>query len=211
MIGPIDAHADLPSKRKEAMSGTNGGTLFGFVTGVLTSSVVAAIITQLFSRSRDRSVGQQRIMEFLAERRTALANSSELLATIGLLEREAAGGHLAHEAGGDASKRPKPGEMRNLPGFLEPIGIYLEFHPYTFQQAYKFFAEEVELCANSHYLWLKDDLQPSQDEHYSTSPYWTSFRHFVANTRQNLAEQRLPPAKRAAHRLARRVLNWLEA
>jgi hypothetical protein len=142
-------------------------------------------------------------MEFLTERRQELSNNPDLLATIGFLERETAG---------DASNPPfKPGKMRDLPGFLEPIGVYLEFNPDAFQRAYQVFAKEVELCASSHYLWLNDDLQPSQGEHYSTSPYWMSFRQFVANTRQNLAEQLLPPAKRVAHRLARRVLNWLEA
>jgi hypothetical protein len=180
------------------MSGTNDGTLLGFLTGVFTSSVVAAIVTQLFGRSRDRSLGQQKIMEFLTQRRQELSEKPDLLATIGFLERE---------TGGDASNPPsKPGKMRDLPGFLEPIGVYLEFNPDTFQRAYQVFAKEVDLCANSRYLWLNDDCQPSQSEHYSTSPYWTSFRQFVANTRQNLAEQRLPPAKRVAHRLARRVL-----
>jgi hypothetical protein len=201
---PIDAHADLPSNRRDAMSGTNGGTLFGFLTGVLTSSAVAAIVTQLFGRSKDRSLGRQKIMEFLTERRQELSKTPDLLATIAFLERETRG---------DASNPPfKPGKMRELPGFLEPIGVYLEFNPDAFQRAYQVFAKEVGLCANSHYLWLKDDdLQPSQDEHYSTSPYWTSFRQFVANTRQNLAEQRLPPVKRVVHRLAGRVLNRLAA
>ena len=185
------------------MSGTNVGTLLGFLTGVLTSGAVAAIVTQFFTRSRDRNLAQQKIMEFLTGERQKLSDKSELLETIGLLERETRG---------DALKPPPtPGKMRELPGFLEPIGVYLEFNPYSFPRAYQVFAKEVELCANSRYLWLKDDLQPSEDEHYSTSPYWTSFRQFVANTRQNLAEQQLPPAKRVAHRLARRVLNWLEA
>ena len=164
------------------MSATNGGTLFGFLTGVLTSTAVAAIITQLFGRSKDRSVARQRIMEFLTERRQELANSPDLLAVIGFLEREVKG---------DASNPPfKPGKMRDLPGFLEPIGVYLEFNPDAFQRAYQVFAKDVELCAKSNYIWLTDDLHPSQDEHYSKSPYWTSFRQFVANTRENLAEQR---------------------
>jgi hypothetical protein len=186
------------------MSGTNDGTLFGFLTGVLTSSVVAAIVTQLFGRSRDRSLGQQKIMEFLTQRRQELSNNPDLLTTKGFLERE---------TGGNASNPPfKPGKMRDLPGFLEPIGVYLEFNPDAFQRAYQVFAKEVELCAKSDYLWLgDDDLQPDQGEHYKTSPYWTPFRQFVANTRQSPAEQRLPPAKRVAHRLARRVLNWLQA
>jgi hypothetical protein len=100
---------------------------------------------------------------------------------------------------------------RELPSFLEPTGVYLEFNPAAFRRAYQVFAKEVEFCANSHYLWMNDDLQPSQSEHYSTSPYWTSFRQFVANTRQTLAEQPLPPAKRVAHQLARHVLKWLES
>ncbi len=53
--------------------------------------------------------------------------------------------------------------MCDLPGFLEPIGVYLEFNPDAFQRAYQVFAKEVELCANSHYVWLSDDLQPSQE------------------------------------------------
>ena len=185
------------------MSGTNGGTLLGFLTGFLTSSVVAAIITLLFGIYRDRSAGRQKIMEHLTERRQELSkNRSDLLATIGFLERE---------AGGDASDPPfPPRKMRDLPGFLEPIGVFLEFNPDAFQRAYQVFAKEVELCANSQYIWLNDDLSPSEGEHYSTSPYWTSFRQFVANTRENLAEQRLPRVKRVVHRVARRVLYWLE-
>jgi hypothetical protein len=183
------------------MPGANGDTLFGFLSGILTSGFVAAIVTQLFSQSRDRSLGQQRIMEFLAEKRRALSDSPDLLKTIAFLERET----------GDTANPPSdPRTMRQLPAFLEPIGIYLEFNPDAFRRAYQVFAREVELCAGSQYLWLKDDLQPCKTEHYSTSPYWTSFRQLVANTRQSVAEQRLPRAQRFAHRLARHVLSWLE-
>ncbi len=91
------------------MSGTNGDPLLGFLTGVLTSGVIAAIVTQLFGRSRDRSLGQQKIMEFLTERRQELSNNPDLLATIGFLERE---------TGGDASNPPfKPGRCVTYQAF----------------------------------------------------------------------------------------------
>jgi hypothetical protein len=184
------------------VSGASGGTLWGFLTGVLTSGAVAAIITQLFGRSKERSLGRQKIMEFLTVKRQGLANNPELLAIIEFLERE---------KGGDASNPPcKPRQMRELPSFLEPIGVYLEYNPEAFQGAYQVFAKEVELCANSEYIWLNDDLSPSERENYKSSSYWASFRQFIVRTRENLAEQRLPRTKRAAHRLARRFLSWLE-
>jgi hypothetical protein len=170
-------------------------TLWGFLTGVLTSGAVAAIITQSFGRSRDRSIGRQKIMEFLIEKRQQLDKNSDLLKIIELLRREKEG---------DAPTPPlSPTQMRELPSFLEPIGIYLRYNPDAFQRAYQVFADEVELCAKSRYMWLDDD--------YISSPYWTSFKQFVANTEENLAEQKLPRTRRVAHQLARRFLNWLEA
>jgi hypothetical protein len=197
------------------VSGASDGPFLGFLGGVLTSGAVAAIITQFFTRSRERAVSRQKIMEFLTERRQQLATNTELLAIIELLERE----RLEREKGGktiELLNREKEGDtytptrMRKLPAFLEPIGVYLEYNPEAFQRAYQVFAREVGLCANSEYLWLTDDLQPSMREHYKSSPYWTSFRQFVVRTEEILAEQRLPRAKKAVHQLVRRLLSWLE-
>jgi len=176
----------------------------GFLAGILTSGVAAAFVTQLFGKAKERGAARQKIMEFLIERRKELSANPELLGAVAFLEQE------AH---GNATNPPSnPGKMRELPGFLEPIGVYLEYNPDVFRRAYQVFSKEVELCASSRYLWLSDDgLQESQNEHYSTSPYWPSFRQFVASNRRNLAELQLPPAKRLAHEIARRALQLLEA
>jgi hypothetical protein len=106
-------------------------------------------------------------MEFLIERRQTLNKDPDLLTTRGYLE---------HEAASNAGEPPfDPYKMRQLPGFLEPIGIYLRYNPSRFPEAYQVFAREVHLCAGSKYLWTGDD--------YRTSPYWVAFKDFVDDTK----------------------------
>lgn len=173
------------------------------ISTILTSGLIGSVITHLFNRSKDRSLGRQKIMEFLAQKRNDLSDDPSLLETIAFLEKEA--------AGDDSNPPTVPHRMRELPGFLEPIGIYLEYNPDAFERAYLVFAREVKLCENSVYLWLRDDLSVCKDEHYTASPYWSAFHQFVVSTNQILAGRQLRPAKRVAHKLARRVVGWLEA
>src|SRR5437016_1171924 len=60
------------------------------VGSLLGSSVVAAVINQFWGARRERelahAVGRAKIMEFLTERRQALAEDADLLAIIGFLK-----------------------------------------------------------------------------------------------------------------------------
>jgi hypothetical protein len=108
------------------------------------------------------------------ERRQELDNRPDLLTVIGFLKRE-----QELKANNDRPKLPEGldgGKLRDLPGFLEPIGTYLEYNPATFRKAYGFFAEEVALCANSELMW-------ADDKKYDESVYWRSFNRFVNATK----------------------------
>jgi hypothetical protein len=132
-------------------------------------------LTTLTAWARDRTAAKQKIMDFLMERRLELDDRPELLMIVGLLKQE-------REA--RQENRPLPtipeglsGEkLRNLPGFLESIGTFLEYNPASFRKAYGFFSEEVLLCAESSLLW-------EGDARYDKSVYWRSFTRFVIATR----------------------------
>jgi hypothetical protein len=142
--------------------------IFGFGVGCLGSGIT------LF---RDRSAAKQTIMQFLLQKRQELDFRPELLMTVGLLKQEL-------EAKRD--NRPLPGipnelsgqKLRDLPGFLEPIGTFLEYNPARFRKAYGFFSEEVLLCAESSLLW-------DGEEPYDRSVYWRSFNRLVIATKKS--------------------------
>ena len=111
------------------------------------------------------------------ERKLALDDDPELLRAIFLLKKEI-------DARRNNKKVPvitdeiSSEDLRNLPAFLEPIGIYLQYNPATFKTAYGIFSEEVMLCAESTYLW-------EGDVPYDKSAYWRSFAAFVQDTKKH--------------------------
>lgn len=113
----------------------------------------------------------QRIKSKLGEHKAEFDRRPDLIEIVELLRKEAKG---------CSAESLSPETLRNLPGFLEPIGTYLEFHapssatPDELSSLYGYFAEEVRLCRQSKWMWSNDD--------YHTSPFWSSFRRFVAAT-----------------------------
>jgi hypothetical protein len=99
----------------------------------LTQTMVSGILglgwlTTLTAWARDRTAAKQKIMDFLMERRLDLDGRPELLMIVGLLkqEREARQENLSLPTIPEALSGEK---LRNLPGFLESIGTFLEYNP----------------------------------------------------------------------------------
>ena len=76
-LAGAEDHSPNPANTQQSAS--FGG---GLLTGILGSSVVAAIVTQVVGRFKDRDGARQKIMEFLIERRQALSKDPDLLQTI---------------------------------------------------------------------------------------------------------------------------------
>ncbi len=126
--------------------------------------------------ARDHTAAKQKIMDFLMEKRRELDDRPELLTVLGLLkqELEARRQHRTVPKIPDGLSGQK---LRDLPGFLEQVGTFLEYNPATFRKAYGFFSEEVLLCAESSLLW-------EGEARYDNSVYWRSFNKFVTATRK---------------------------
>jgi hypothetical protein len=126
---------------------------------------------QRFLSQQERVRLLQQIKSKLGEHKAEFDQRPDLIEIVELLRKEAKG---------CSDKSLSPEILRNLPGFLEPIGTYLEFHtpssatPEELSSLYRYFAEEVRLCRQSKWMWSNDD--------YHTSPFWSSFRRFVAAT-----------------------------
>ena len=156
--------------------------IFDVMIAELNSTIVSGIFglgwfATLTALYRDRSAAKQKVMEFLMARRLELDTRPNLLKAVAFLKQES-----------EAKRRSSPlpaipdglngYDLRELPGFLEPIGTFLEYNPATFRKAYGFFSEEVLLCAESFQLWTDGDVR------YDQSIYWRSFSRFVLATKK---------------------------
>jgi hypothetical protein len=151
------------------------------MTDLVTPAIVSGILglgwlTTLAGWARDRTAAKQKIMEFLSEKRHEIDERPDLLAVVGLLQQELEA-RIKKQLPPQIPDGLTGEKMRELPGFLESIGTFLEYNPARFRQVYGFFSEEVLLCAESSLLW-------QNDTHYNVSVYWRSFRKFVAATRK---------------------------
>ncbi len=118
------------------------------------------------------------VRQYLGKMREKLADNEELLTVIGILKAE----YIATNSNSPPPKRPpkmSATDMRNLPKFLEPIGIKLRHGPKVPNWAYKEFSEEVLLCHRSKLLWEDDDYQTS-------CTYWPEFKKFALETERRL-------------------------
>jgi hypothetical protein len=139
-----------------------------------------------FQQEKGKHQEQQeaRVSEFLGKMTLEFAEQGSHYGTIiAILEAEEAAkasnpnfASIAEEF----SKRQliPPAEMRDLPGFLEPIGITLSFMSGATDRAYEVFSKEVLLCKRSTILWLDDSIN---------SPYWKHFKQFVEETEKRVS------------------------
>jgi hypothetical protein len=66
-------------------------------------------------------------------------------------------------------------QLRQLPAFLEKIGIYLYTRQGTSRKAYRPFAEAVLLCDESKMMWPEEERAKA---------FWIAFNQFVAATKR---------------------------
>jgi|ERR1039457_4669939 hypothetical protein len=138
------------------------------------AAIITGVVGYIAGIRKDRSAQEQKITEFLIEKKLELDSDSDLLEIVNLLKKERVT-TLEKKAAPSLPEGKISEDLRDLPAFLEPIGIYLEYNPATFVKAYGIFAEEVLLCADSNILWVGDD--------YRTSAFWRSFAKFVSSTK----------------------------
>jgi hypothetical protein len=119
---------------------------------------------------RERIKHQQDVRNYLSEMRLKFAQRPDLLAIVGLLREE----QHAVRVNASAPVSPWDGhKLRELPAFLEPVGIQLAFDSSAPPDAYEVFAEEVLLCYRSELMWHGDGCSDT---------YWSDFKRFARVT-----------------------------
>jgi hypothetical protein len=140
---------------------------------------------------RERGKHHQEVRNYLGEMRRRLAQRPELLAIVALLRRE-------QEAASSGAPAPVPEwdgvKLRELPAFLEVIGIQLAFDSNAPQSAYDEFAEEVLLCYRSALMWQGDGCNDT---------YWRDFKRFARATEERVAHADIRPLGPCTKRVGR--------
>jgi hypothetical protein len=127
-------------------------------------------VTAAYNWFHNRTEHKEQIRNYMTKMREEFDSQPAMLATVQVLREE-----QQWKDSVPFSTDMVPEEMRDVPTFLEPVGIRLLMDPKAPDDAYRVFEEEVLLCHYSNILWVRDDYK-------TKCTYWPNFKRFAMET-----------------------------